>query len=72
MSVSVSEQYFEEEEEEGVLQFNKIYKYFEPASSVEDNEKATISQSKLLNRTFVCRGPSISVFRAQDSLEVRK
>ncbi len=62
----------EEEIEEGeeVLNYDKIYKYYEPASNISNSENHSISQSKLLDRVFITRGSVVSVFKANDSLDV--
>jgi len=70
-----AEEEFEEEvenDEEGeeVLNYNKIYKYYEPASNISDSENHSISQSKLLDRVFITRGSVVSVFKANESLDV--
>ena len=58
-----------EEEGEETLQYAKMYRYYEPERE-ERYPNHSITQSKVLNRVFVCRGPLISVFKANDSLEV--
>jgi len=61
---------FEEEAEE-LLEYKQIYTYHEPAESMGFANNS-VSQSKLLDRIFVSRGPIISVFKADDSLKVRR
>lgn len=73
--VEEKEEYVEHEEseeseglEEEVIRYKKVYRYFEPQ---KDNKYSNnvISQSKMLNRVFVSRGPVVSVFKAGDSLD---
>ncbi len=59
----------EEEEGEEVLEYKQIYTYHETEETM-GYENNSISQSKLLDRLFVSRGPVISVFKADDSLKV--
>jgi len=58
-----------EEEGEETLAYKKIYRYHEP-SNKNNYSVQSIFQSKLLDRVFVSRGPVISVFKANESLEV--
>ena len=59
----------EGEEGEEVLEYQQIYTYHETEETI-GYENNSISQSKLLDRLFVSRGPVISVFKADDSLKV--
>jgi len=62
----------EEDEGEGTLLYKKVYKYYEPPQNNNSHYPShNIFQSKLLDRVFVSRGPVISVFKANDSLEVK-
>jgi len=67
--MSEIEEFEEEEEAEELLEYKQIYTYHEPAESM-GFENNSVSQSKLLDRIFVSRGPIISVFKADDSLKV--
>ena len=65
----VEQEDINEEEGEEALQYTKMYRYYEPERE-QRYPNHSITQSKVLNRVFVCRGPLISVFKANDSLEV--
>lgn len=58
-----------EDEPPEMLQFDQIYTYHE-AIDADRYDNNSISQSKLLDRLFISRGPLVSVFKADDSLKV--
>lgn len=59
----------EEEDPPEMLDFQQIYTYHEPLDATK-HDNNSISQSKLLDRLFISRGPIVSVFKADESLKV--
>ena len=58
-----------DDEPEEMLDFEQIFTYHEPREAI-NYENNRIAQSKLLERVFISRGPIVSVFKAEDTLEV--